>query len=201
VHRIVIALDVDVGSAALQSGKDGGVDEADDGADVLGLAGELFDGNVFVGVVVAGDDIEGEPFAGFVEDALRLLGLLQQIGDLRKSGYADKDARPEQVRDLIEDHQAGRVAHSDDQHLALLFDGHEVVAEHQFHRDGAQQLVLDLEVLEIDELRAVTRRKSFGLSAFICGGRRSKYVRIGHGLNLHLCRRPGPARRWAGKAR
>ncbi len=91
MHRVVVGLDVNVGGAALESGEDGGVHQPDDGADVF-FAGELLDGDVFVGVVVAGEHVEGEPFAGFVENALRLLGFLEQVGDLRERGHARNDA-------------------------------------------------------------------------------------------------------------
>jgi hypothetical protein len=102
--RIVVGLDVNVGGAALERGEDGGVDQADDGADVF-FAGQLFDGDVFVGVVVAGEHVEGEAFAGFVEHALRLLGLLEQVGDLRERGDARNDAVAEQAGDLIQHHE------------------------------------------------------------------------------------------------
>ena len=98
-------------------------------------------------VVVAGEDVEGEAFAGFVEDALRLLGFLEQVGDLRERGDAGDDAMAEQAGDFVEHHEARGIADGDDQRIGLLLDGHEVVAEHQFHGNGAQQVVLDLEVL------------------------------------------------------
>ena len=117
-HGIVVGFDVDVGGAALESGEDGGVNEANDGADVF-FAGELLDGDVFVGVVVAGEDVEGEAFAGLVENALRLLGLLQQVGDLRERGDAGDDAVAEQAGDLVEHHEARGVADGDDQRVGL----------------------------------------------------------------------------------
>ena len=36
----------------------------------------------------SGDDVEGEAFGDFVENALRLLGLLEQVGDLGERGDA-----------------------------------------------------------------------------------------------------------------
>jgi hypothetical protein len=62
------------------------------GRDVV-FAGEALDGDVLVGVLVAGEHVEGEALAGLVEDALRLLGLLEQVGDLREGGDAGQDAR------------------------------------------------------------------------------------------------------------
>ena len=57
------------------------------------------------GFVFAGEHVEGEAFAGFVEHALRLLGFLQQVGDLRQRGHAGDDAMAEQAGDLVEHHE------------------------------------------------------------------------------------------------
>ena len=185
VHRIVVALDVNVGGAALERGEDGGVDQADDGADVLGFAGQLLDRDVFVGVFVAGEHVEGEAFAGFVENALRLLGFLEQVGNLRERGDARHDALAEQAGDFVEHHQARRIADSDDERVGLLLDGHEVVAEHELDGHGAQQVVLNLEVLQVDEFGVIAPRQSFSLGAFVQDrsiGRRGhgQHVGVGH---------------------
>ena len=167
VERVVVGLDVDVGGATLERGEDGGVDQADDGADVF-IAGQLFDGDVFVGIaVIAGDDVEGEAFAGFVEDALRLFGLLEQVGDLRERGDARDDAVAKEAGDFVEHHEARGIADRDDEHIGLLFDGHEVVAEHQFHRNGAEEVVLDLEVFEINKFGAIACRQGFSLGTLV----------------------------------
>ena len=91
-HRIVVRFNVNVGGAALESGEDGRVHQADDRADVF-FAGQLLDRDVFVAVFVAGQHVEGQSFAGLIENALRLLGLLQQIGDLRERGDARRNMR------------------------------------------------------------------------------------------------------------
>ncbi len=49
----------------------------------------------------------------------------------------------------------------------LLLDGDEVVAEHQFHGNGAQQVVLNFEILEINEFGAIARGQGFGLGALV----------------------------------
>ncbi len=46
-QRIVVGFDVNIRGAALESGEDGGIDQADDGADIF-FAGQLLDGDVFV---------------------------------------------------------------------------------------------------------------------------------------------------------
>ena len=146
---------MDVGGATFESREDGGVDQPDDGTDVF-VAGQLLDGDVFVGgSVFAGDDVEGEPFAGFVKHALRLLGLLQQVSDLRERGDARDDAMAEQAGDFVEHHEPRGIADRNDEHIGLLLDGHEVVAEHQFHGHRAQQVVLDLEVFQINKLGVI----------------------------------------------
>ncbi len=162
VHRLY----VDIGRAALKRGKDGRIHQADDGADVF-FAGELLDRNIFVGIVFAAHHVEGEAFAGFLKHALRLLGLLQDLSDLRERGNARHDAMAEQPGNLVEHHQLRGVADGDHQRLALLLDGHEVVAEHQFHRHRAQQVVLDLEVLQVDELGVIALGERLGMAALV----------------------------------
>jgi hypothetical protein len=83
MQAVVVGLEVNIGSAALERGEDGGVDQPDDRADVF-FRGQLLDRDVFVGIVVGRDHVEGQPFGGLVEHALRLLGLLEQVGDLRE---------------------------------------------------------------------------------------------------------------------
>ena len=50
---------------------------------------------------------------------------------------------------------------------AVLLDGHEVVAEHQLHGHGAQQVVLNVEVLQVDELGVIAVGERFGLRALV----------------------------------
>ena len=68
-QRVVEGFEMDIGGAAFERGKDGGVDEADDGREIV-FAGEALDGDVLVGIVFGGEDVEGETFGGLVEDAL-----------------------------------------------------------------------------------------------------------------------------------
>ena len=153
-ERVVEGFEVDIGSAALERGEDGGVDEADDGGDVV-VRGELLDGDVFVGVLFAGEHVEGEAFAGFVEHALRLLGFLEQVGDLRERGDAGDDARAEQAGDFVDHHELRRVGHGDGELAFGLLQRNEVVAEHHVDGHGLEELMLDFEVLEVDELCVV----------------------------------------------
>ena len=155
------------------------------------------------GVVVAGEHVEGEALAGFIEHALRLLGFLEQVGDLRERGHAGNDAVAEQAGDLVEHHQARGVADGYDQRVLLLLDGHEVVAEHELDGDGAQQFVLNLEVFEVDELGVIAVGESLSLGALVG-------LPAGAGRAIHwyrpsgqppTSRSPARAKRWAGRAR
>ncbi len=174
MHRVVVSLDVNVRGSPLQSGEDGRVHQANDGADVL-FAGQLLDGDILVGVFVAGQHVEGQPFAGLVQHALRLLGLLQQVGNLRKSRHARDDPMREQPGNLIQHHQPRWVADGNHQCVALLFYRHEVVAEHQLDGHGAQQLVLNLEVLQVHELGVIALRQEFRLGALFLRARKRTY--------------------------
>ena len=79
---LVARFDVDIAGAAFEGVEDGGIDQLDDRRDVAVDGGELVDGEGFVGIVFVADDVEGEAFGDFFEDALGLLGLLEEVGDL-----------------------------------------------------------------------------------------------------------------------
>ncbi len=185
VHRVVVALNMNIRRAPFQRGKDRRVHEPDDRADVF-VARQLLDGDVLVCVVLAGQHVEGQAFACFVQHALRLLGLLQQFGDLRQRGHARNHAPPQQSSNLVQDHQLRRVADCNHQRiLALLLNGHKVVAEHQLHRHRAQQVMLNAEVLQVHELRAIARGQRFSLRALFRAARhrarrKRKHIRIRH---------------------
>ena len=165
-QRVVVGLEVDVGGAAFERGEDGRVDETDDRRDVV-IGRELLDGDVLVGGVFTGEHVEGKAFGGFVEHALRLLRLLEEVGDLRERGDAGDDARAEQTGDLVEHHEARGVGDGDSKAAVLrLLERHEVVAEHHVDRNGLEELVLDLEVLQVDELGVIAARETFGALGF-----------------------------------
>ena len=71
----------------------------------------------------------------------------------------------EEPGDLVEHHQPRGIADGDDQRVLLLLDGHKVVAEHQLDGHGAQQVVLNLEVFQINEFGVIALRQRFRLGA------------------------------------
>ena len=174
VQAVVAGLDMNIAAAPLQGGKDRGVDQPNDGADI-GLGRQLLDRDGFFGVFVLGDDIQGEAFAGLIQHALRLLGLLENVVDLRKGRNFRRDAPAEQQPDLVDHHQLAGIRHGNQQaSVRLIFQRHKVVAEHQVHRHFAEQLVLDVEVLQIDELATVAARQRLRIGVLVKLGRKWK---------------------------
>ena len=132
---VVAGLDVNIGSAPLQRGENGGINQADDRTGIAGR-GQLVDGERFfrAGVFVFADD--GEAFAGFFEHTLRLLGLFENVRDLLQRGNFSDDALLQQQADLVDHHQLAGIGDGDGK-LAVrgLFERDEVVAEHQLNRN------------------------------------------------------------------
>src|SRR5262249_48265226 len=152
-------LDVDVAGAPLQRGEDGSVDQADDGAAVA-LGGEPLDGDGLVSSLVFADDVEDEALAGFFQYALGLLGLLEDVTDLRARRDFGDDPLAEQQTKLVDHHQPARIGDRHDQTpVVRVVQWDEVVAKHQVHGHRAEKVVLNMEVLQIDELAAVATRE------------------------------------------
>jgi len=84
--------------------------------------------------------------------ALRRLRLLEDLLDRGGGPDHDVDGRAEQQLELVDHENVGRVGHDDLEAGGGAHPRHEVVAEHQVDRDRAEQLGVDLEVLEIDVL-------------------------------------------------
>ena len=137
---------------------------------LIGFAGQLLDRDGLVGVLILGDDVEREILAGFFQHALRLLGLLQNVVDLGEGGDLGHDAPAQQQADLVDHHQLAGIGDGYNQPaVVLLFQRHEVVAEHVVHFDLAKQLVLDVKVLQIDELAAIAPRQVFTVLDLVTG--------------------------------
>ena len=174
-HRIVAGLDVNVTGAPLQRGKDGGIDQPDDRADVA-LRGQPVDGDaVFAAGLVLANHVQREAFAGFFQHALRLLRLLEDFADLRQGGNLGEDALAQQQADLVDHHQLAGIGDGDGQASVFgLIQRHEVVAEHQVDRDLLEQIVVQLEVVQVDELAAIAPRDVLRLVQIVHVGRGSQ---------------------------
>ena len=78
-----------------------------------------------------------EAFGGFVEDALRRLGLLQLVADRGGRGHLDLQRRAEEQLQLVELEDVGRIADHDRDVAVLALLRQELVADHQLERDVA----------------------------------------------------------------
>ena len=156
-HFLVARFDVNIGGAAFEGVEDGGIDQLDDGRDIGIGGGQLVDGEGLVRIAVFGDDVEREAFGDFLEDALRLLGLLEELGNLREGGDFDAQLLVEQQRQFVDQVEIPRIGEGDIEGSVLRVQGHEVVTEHQVHGDGAEEIVIDAGFAQIDVLAAVAR--------------------------------------------
>ena len=179
---LVAGFDVDIGGAAFERVEDGGVDQLDDRRDVVIDGGELVDGKGFVGVFIVADDVEGEAFGDFFEDALGLLGLFEEVGDLGVGGDLDAQLFVEQEAELVDGIEVARVGEGDVEGPVLVAEGDEVVTEHEVDGHGAKEVMLDGVFAEVDELATVAGGEGLGLDGF-GGGDGGDFVG-GHGLWL-----------------
>src|ERR1700685_4563274 len=141
-HGIVAGLDVNIGSSPLQRGKNRGIDQADDRAGVARRS-QLVDGQRLFRArrLVFADNLEA--LAGLFQHALRLLRLLQNVGDLLQRGYFGDDPLLEQQADLVDHHQLTGIGDGNSQaSIRRFFQRNEVVAEHQFDGDFLEQLMM-----------------------------------------------------------
>ncbi len=157
---------MNVRSAAFEGGKDGGIDQPDDGADVL-FGSELLDRDVLIGIVFGRDDVEREALRRLVEHPLRLLRLLEQVGDLREGGHPGGDPLSQQAADLVQHHEAAGIADRDDQAVFQLLQGHEVITKHHVDGHAAEKFVLDAKVLEVDKIAAIAMGERLGARGLV----------------------------------
>ena len=82
-YFLVSRFNVNVTGAAFERVEDGGIHQLDDRRDVAIGRRETVYGQRLIAIAFFGYYVEREAFGNLFEDALRLFGLLQQIGDLR----------------------------------------------------------------------------------------------------------------------
>src|SRR5262249_49894435 len=134
--RIALGFDVDVAGPLLKRGEDRGVVQADDRADVGGFRRDPVDVDVLIGrALFVANYVEHETFAGFIQNALRLLGLFQNVVDLVQRGDARFDAPLQQHSDLVDHHQLAGIGDRDPQRPVAFFQWNKAVAEHQVDRN------------------------------------------------------------------
>ena len=157
---VVAGLDVNVRGPALDGVEDDGVDQLDDRRRFL--LRDRVDRQRLFAVFVLADQRHAEAFGGFVEDALRRLGLLQLVADGRRRGHPDLERSAEEKLQLVELEHVGRIADDDGDVAVLALLRQELVADHQLERDVAEELVIDHEVLEVDVVETVLLGHSLG---------------------------------------
>ena len=134
-HFLIARLDVDIARAPFERVEDRGVDQLDDRRDIAVARGQAVDGKRLVRVLFVAHDVEREAFGDFFQNALRLLGLLQQIGDLRSGGHLHPQLLVQQQAQFVDRVEIARIGQRDFERSVLRPQRHEVVAEHQVHRE------------------------------------------------------------------
>ena len=168
-YFLVARFDVNVAGAPLQRVEDGGIDQLDDRRDVAIDRGELVDGERLFGVLFIDHHVQREAFGNLFQNALGLLGLLEQVGNLGQRGDLDAQLLVKQQRQLVDHVQVAGVGQGDVERAVLRAQGHEVVAEHQVHRDGPEQIVVDGAFAQVHILAAIARGHGLRLGGFAGG--------------------------------
>src|SRR5262249_30165720 len=177
-YGVALGFNVNIAGALLQSGEDGGVHQADNGADI-GLRGNAVDGDVFVvsGFFIA-DYIQHKAFAGLFQHPLRLLCFFQDFIDLRESRDPGLDPSLEQQADLVDHHQLAGIGNGDPEYRVILLQWNEVVAEHQVDRDGFKKFGIQVVIAQVDKLTTIARGHVPGALLGSVGLSVRSYVRI-----------------------
>ena len=180
-HFLIAGFDVNIAGAPLQRVEDGGVHQLDHRRDIGIARRQAVDRQRLVGILFVPDHVERKTLGDFVQHALRLLGFLEQVGDLRECRDLDAELLAQQHGQFVDQAEIARVGQGDVERPVVSFDGHEVVAEHQVHRDGGEQVVIDADFPQIHELVVVALGHGAGARGFL----ERIYGRTGH-LNQSL---------------
>ena len=166
-HFLIAGFDVNIAGPPLERVEDGGVHQLDHRRDIGIARRQPVDGQRLVGILFVPDHVEREALGDFVQHALRLLGFLEQVGDLRERRDLDPQLLAQQHGQLVDQAEIARVGQGDIERPVVPFNGHEVVAEHQVHRDGGEQVVIDADFAQIHELVVVALGHGAGARGFL----------------------------------
>src|SRR5260370_19675279 len=156
--RIIAGLDMNIAGPPLQRSEDGGIHEPDDRAHVT-LGGQLVNRNALVAAFLLVDDVQREALASVLKYALRLLRLLENFCDLSEGRNFSDDPLTQQQADLVDHHQLAGIGNGNGQPpVPRFFQRNKVVAEHKVRRDFCEQIVMELKIMQVHKLAAITPR-------------------------------------------
>jgi hypothetical protein len=179
---VLLGLDVDVRGAALDRVEHHGVDELDDRRGVLR---DPVDREGLFSLLVLGDELHAEVLGGLVEDALRGLALLEDVGDRGAAADLDAQRHAHQELELVQPHDVRRVRADDRQRLLRAALGYERVAQHPLHGNRAEELRVHPERAEVHVGQPQPLRQRDRLRLFF-GARRELDLSVqlfGHGVS------------------
>ena len=123
---------MDIAGTPLQRREDSRIHQLDDGRDIF-LLGEALDRDGLFFALIDTDDVVGEALARLFEHALRLLGFLEQVGDLRSGSDLHDDALLQQIANGVDVFEAARIVGNVEQFRAVL----EMAKHIQRHKTGS----------------------------------------------------------------
>jgi hypothetical protein len=171
-HFDVPGLDVNVRGAPFERREDDRVHQANHRADGRFLRRERIGRNVRIGLFILFNDRQSKGLGGLVENALRLLGALQEIADLGGGGNLEDEFLAQQERQFVAEQDLARIGHCNHQRAFLSLHRHKVEPEHQFGRNAPKKLRIDSLFEQIDESAAVALRQAarfFSLALRVAG--------------------------------
>ncbi len=93
-----------------------------------------------------------------LENTLRLLGSLQQIANLFCGGHARSQFFSKQQGEFVAQQDQAGIGRRNREHVVLLLEWNEVVAEHQVRGNGAEKFRIDALFAQIDEGHTIAFR-------------------------------------------
>ncbi len=112
-YFLIAGLDVNIAGAPFERVENGGIDQLDYRRDIRIGRGQAIDGERLVAVFFFAHYIERKALGHFFEHALRLLGLLEQVGDLRERSHPDTQLLPQQDREFVNQVEIPRIRQRD----------------------------------------------------------------------------------------
>ena len=164
-HLVDAGFHVDIASTPFESREDDGIEKPNDRARA-DLAGELLHGNIFFSVFVLLSNLEGEAFGCAIENSLRLFGMFQKVIDLRRGSDPDLEALTQMQGEFVDQLEMTGVGDGNGESGFVNFQGHEIVAEHQFRRNATDKFRFYGLLAEIEKRTPVTRGKLPGALDF-----------------------------------
>src|SRR5215468_3470983 len=159
-HVGVSRLEVDVGGAFFERGEDDGVYELDDRRHLVAREAVQVE-NLFALLGLL-DQRGAEALGRLLEDALRRVALAQNGLDRAPRRHLDLEGDAQLGLQLVEQHEVRRVGHGYDHVSVVAAHRHELVPQHQVHRERLHERIIHRVIFQRDEIQAIALGQRYG---------------------------------------